>query len=451
MKRILGIGRWITLISCMIPAGVRAQEPLTLGQAIQIALKQSPEVDAARAGVDEAKANSSLARTQFLPQVNFAEDMSRGNDPVYVFGTRLRQQRFTQADFALDALNKPEPIGNFATRISGGWLLFDSFHTQRSVQSADLMRKSSASSAEAVDQKVVFDVVQAYQGVLYAERQVEIAQHELETAEALLSSVDDHVKAGLAVESDRMSAQVSVAGRKQGLIAAQGDVDLAWAQLGLAMGAPELKTSELRPIEPKTFPKNDLEQELQTAMKSRHDLAALVEAQSAQAAAASAARLSFGPRVSAYGNWEDDRQTLGGQGGNNWVTGVQIGLDILPFSKRAQLAKERATKARVDAQLNAYQQQVRLQVDQAHIQRQTAELSMETARTAIDQATESLRILKNRYEAGLSTITDLLRAQDAEREAQMNYWHAVYGNTMAYAQQLFATGTLTPAAAEELQ
>jgi outer membrane protein TolC len=368
-----------------------------------------------------------------------------------VFGTRLRQQRFTQADFALDALNKPDPIGNFATRISGGWLLFDSFHSQKSVHSADLMRKSAASSAQSVDQKIVFDVVQTYEGVLYAERRVDIAQHELETAEALLSSVDDHVRAGLAVESDRMLAQVSVAARRQGLIAARGDVDLAWAQLRFAMGAPELKTSPLQPIEQKTFPNDDLEQELEMAIKNRHDLAALTEMQSAQAAAESAARLSLGPRVSAYGNWEDDRQTPGGQGGNSWVAGVQIGIDVLPFGKRAQLAKEKAARARVDARLNAYQQQVRLQVNQAHIQRQTAQLSLETARTAIDQATESLRILRNRYEAGLATITDLLRAEDAEREAQVNYWHAVYGNTLAYAQQLFATGRLTPDAAEELQ
>ena len=451
MERILGPARWIALISCIFPVGITAQEPLTLRQAIQLALKQNPDTDAAKATAEEAKAGVALARTQYLPQVNFTEDMSRGNDPVYVFGTRLRQQRFTQADFALDALNKPEPIGNFATRISGGWLLFDSFHTQKSVLRADLMRKSAASSAEAVDQKVVFDVVQEYQGVLYAERQVEIAQHQLQTAEALLSSVDDHVKAGLAVESDRMSAQVNVAERKQGLIAGQGGLDLAWAQLRVAMGTPDLKASTLRPIEEKNFPRNDLEQELQTAIKSRHDLAALAEAQSAQAAAESAARLSFGPRVSAYGDWEDDRQSPGGQGGNNWVAGVQIGIDILPVAKRAQLAKEKAAKSRVDAQMNAYQQQVRLQVNRAHIQRQTAELSLETARTAIDQAAESLRILKNRYGAGLATITDLLRAEDAEREAQANYWHAVYGNTMAYAQELFATGTLTPVAAEDLQ
>jgi outer membrane protein TolC len=313
------------------------------------------------------------------------------------------------------------------------------------------MQKSATSSAEAVDQKIVLDVVQAYQGVLYAERQIEVAQHEQKTSEALLNSVDDHVKAGLAVESDRMSAQVSVAGRKQVLIAAQGGLELAWAQLRVAMGVPDLKASVLRPIEAKKFPDTDGEQAIQSAVANRRDLVALAEAQSAQAAAQSAARTSFGPRVSAYGNWEEDRQSFGGLGGNNWVAGVQVAVDVLPFSKRSQLAKERAAKARVDAQLSAYQQQVRLQVSQALIQRKTAELSLETARTAIDQATESLRILMNRYTAGLATITDLLRAEDAEREAEANYWQAVYGNAVAYAQERFVMGTLTADAAEELQ
>ena len=67
-----------------------------------------------------------------------------------------------------------------------------------------------------------------------------MAQHEQETAAALLASVDDHVKAGLAVESDRMSAEVNAAARKEELIAAQGDLELAWAGLREAMGAPDL-------------------------------------------------------------------------------------------------------------------------------------------------------------------------------------------------------------------
>jgi len=280
---------------------------------------------------------------------------------------------------------------------------------------------------------------------------VDIAQHELETAQTLLASVDDHVKAGLAVESDRMSSQVNVAACKQGLIAAQGELDLAWAQLRLAMGAQGLNQTRLKPIELHQFPQSELEQELQSASKNRKDLAALWQAQSSQAAAESAARMGYGPRVSAYGNWEDDRQSFANSGGNNWAVGAQINLDILPFGKRAQIAAAKAAKARVDAQATSYQQQIRLQVSQAHIQRQTAQLSLDTARAAIDQAAESLRIIKNRYSAGLATITDLLRAEDAERQSQANYWRAVYGNTLSYAQLLFATGTLTPDAAEDLQ
>jgi outer membrane protein TolC len=168
-----------------------AKEPLTLRQAINQALGQSPEAAIARAGNLDARASATLARTALFPQLTFTEDISRGNDPVYAFGTRLRQRQFTQADFALNALNFPQPIGNFSTRFSGQWLAFDSFKTQKEIHRADLFKQSSSSSAMAVDQQIVFRVVGAYQQVLYAQREIAVAQHEQETAEALLSSVDE--------------------------------------------------------------------------------------------------------------------------------------------------------------------------------------------------------------------------------------------------------------------
>ena len=136
-----------------------------------------------------------------------------------------------------------------------------------------------------------------------------------------------------------------LAARKQELIAAQGDLDLAWADLREAMGAADLQASELKPIEPHTFPASSLDEELAQAFKTRPDLAALGTAQSAQAAAVGAAQLRFRPRVSAYGNWEEDRGSLTGSGGNNWVAGVQISIDILPFGKRAQLSARTRGKA----------------------------------------------------------------------------------------------------------
>ena len=440
----------VILLSFRALIAAHSQDSLSLRQAVDRALEQSPEAAIARASQEEAKAGAALARIQLMPQLSLTEDISRGDDPVYAFGSRLRQRRFTQADLALNSLNRPRPLGNFSTRFSGSWLAFDSFKTQKEIHRADLSSQSEQDSGKAIDQQIVFRVVTSYQFILYAQREIEVAQHEQATAAALLASVEDHVKAGLAVESDRMSSLVNVAARKQELIAAQGDCDLAWSELRDAMGATELKPSELKPMEAHA-PQRALEEEIATALRMRPDLKALRQAQAAQGAALGAAKSSFGPRVSAYGNWEEDRDSPGNSGGNNWVAGVQIHVDILPIGRRSQVVRESAAKQRVDAQMALSSQHVRLQVSQAYIHRRTAELSLETARAAMDQASESLRIVQNRYRAGLATITDLLRAEDAERQSRTNYWHGVYGSALAYAELLFATGTLTPDAAEELQ
>jgi outer membrane protein TolC len=157
---------------------VRAQEPLTLQQAIHAALQHSPEAAIANADMSEAKAGVSAARALLLPRLDFTEDVSRGNDPVYAFGTRLRQGGFTQADFALNALNFPAPIGNLATRFSGSWMLFDSLRTEKEIHAAHLMHSSAASSAQTVDQQIILRVVAAYQAVLFAEREIDVAVHE---------------------------------------------------------------------------------------------------------------------------------------------------------------------------------------------------------------------------------------------------------------------------------
>ena len=426
-------------------------QTLSLREAIDRALGQSPQAAIAKADTDAAAAAQRQARTWLLPQVSFIEDISRGNDPVYVFGERLRERQFTQANFALNALNRPQPIGNFSTRLSGQWMAFDSWKTEKEIHRADLFAKGAGEAAKAADQQIVMRVVAAYQSVLFAQRTLEVAEHEQQTAEALRNDAAAHVKAGLAVDSDRMAAEVNVAARKQELISARGALEIAWAELGAAMGASDLQPTELKPIEAKGYPDSTLADEQALALKARADLAAMGSARDAQNVAVSAARSDFGPRIAAYGNWEEDRGALTSSGGNNWVAGVQISLDLMPFAKREQLKREAAARTRAEAQLKQAELDVRLQVSRAHIARNTAGQSLTTAHAAMGQATESLRIVKNRYGAGLGTITDLFRAEDAEREAQSNYWKAVYGNAMAYAQLLYAEGALSPATAEELE
>ena len=83
----------------------RAEDPITLEQAIQIALEKNPLHKVALADQKAATAGVKQAQSLLLPHIEFSESATRGNDPVYVFGTKLRQQRFTVADFALNQLN----------------------------------------------------------------------------------------------------------------------------------------------------------------------------------------------------------------------------------------------------------------------------------------------------------------------------------------------------------
>jgi outer membrane protein TolC len=330
-------------------------------------------------------------------------------------------------------------------------MVFNWLQTQQQIRAARLGAQSAASMEKAASQSIVFEVVQAYQAVLYAQRQVEIARHEQQTAEALLHDAQARVKAGLAIDADLLSAQVNLSARRQESLAAEGSLETAWSELEAAMGSRVNPRPELQPIQAKTFPEGTLDEDVAKALAARPDLKALEQQTQAQIQAARAARSEFFPQVSAYGNWEMDRQSFAGDGGNTWVAGAQLSLDILPFSKRAHLEQAHAAQQKAAAQERSQQQQIRLAVSRAFTSHRTSEQMVATARASMEQSAEGLRILRNRYGAGLATMTDLLRAEDTERQSQTSYWQAAYGNTVAYAALLYATGQLTPDTAGALQ
>ena len=231
----------ISLVVLSIPGLLTAQQtqqlsPITLQQAVSIALEKNPERKAALADTRAASADVKEARSFLLPHVTFSETATRGNDPVYVFGSKLRQQRFTTADFALNVLNTPTPLGNFATRFGGTWNLFDSFGSWRAINRAERVKDAVGHQLERTDQEIIFRVVDSYYGVLLAKKQLEVAEQSMKTAQAILDRSKDRFESGVVVESDLLSAQVRLATRKQELIRAQNDLALARAQLSTSIG-----------------------------------------------------------------------------------------------------------------------------------------------------------------------------------------------------------------------
>lgn len=418
---------------------------LTLHEAANIALEKNPLRKAALADTHVASADTETARSFLLPHITFSEAATRGDDPVYVFGSRLRQQRFKQADFALNSLNTPLPYSNFATRFGGTWTLFDSFASWRGINRAKEMNVAASRQLERTDQEILFRVVQAYYGVLLAGKQLDVAEQAEKTAQSIMNQSQVRYDAGLVVESDLLSSKVRLASREQELIRARNNLELARSQLNAAMGVSvETQYQPTEPLAERTLPVTSLPDLEERALATRPDLKRIEAQQSAQELSAAIAKSSFGPRLNAFAGWEMDNPTfVAGGGGNNWLGGIELQIDLFQGgAKRAALSRERANAEKITALKQAASDAVRLEIRQAYYDQDASRQQMEVERIAIAQAQESLRINQDRYDGGLLTITDLLGAEEAARRSQSDYWQAVYQYHISYANLELASGTL---------
>jgi outer membrane protein TolC len=421
--------------------------PLTLQQAVNVALEKNPLRKAAIADTKAASAGVREARSLLMPHLSFSETATRGNDPVYVFGSKLRQQRFTAAAFALNKLNTPLPIGNFTTRFGGSWDLFDSFATWHGVSRAKHMNVAAKHQLDRTDQEIVFRVVTSYYDVLLAARQLEVADQSVKTAESIMDSSQARFDSGLTIESDLLTAKVRMATRQQEVIRARNTLETVRAELNAAMGMPVESPFQLtETLAEHTLPIPTLQDVEKQALASRPDLKRIASEEAAQRQSVSMAKSSFGPRVNAFAGWEMDNPAfVAGGGGNNWMGGVEVQFDIFQGgAKRAALSRQRTLEEKVVAMKQGASDAVRLEVRRAYYDVDASRQQIEVARSVIAEAQESLRIDQDRYGSGLTTITDLLGAEEASRRSQTDYWEAICHFQTSYANLELASGTLNP-------
>jgi outer membrane protein TolC len=87
--------------------------------------------------------------------------------------------------------------------------------------------------------------------------------------------------------------------------------------------------------------------------------------------------------------------------------------------------------------------QIRLEVVRAYQQYVSARERLTLAAKVVAQAKEALRIVQDRYQEGLTTITEVLRAQTAFVRTRQNLLGARYDYYLGYAQVLIVSGQLT--------
>src|SRR5207244_3278993 len=140
----------------------------------------------------------------------------------FVFSSLLSARRFAAADFALDALNHPDPIGFFRTSLGVEQLLFDGGRQRSATEAASLRRDLAALAADQAASDLALAATQAFGRVVLAQAGRRAADGGVAAAREDLARTGRRRDAGMATDADVLTFAVHVADLEQRAIQAGG-------------------------------------------------------------------------------------------------------------------------------------------------------------------------------------------------------------------------------------
>jgi outer membrane protein len=434
----------LTALVVMFAApALAAQELLTVDRAVQDTLAHNASLRAARAAVAETDARTGEARSGWYPRVSIAETWQRGDQPVFVFSSLLAARQFSAANFAPDALNHPDPIGFFRTSIGVEQLLFDGGRQRAMVDSANSQHDIAQLGTDAATAALALAAVQAYGRTAVAEAGERAATAALDAAREDLTRAEHRRENGVATDADVLALVAHAADLQQRVIQNHSDAAVSRAELNRLMGAPiqrDYHIAQPSDIDGVTLAATSVDALLAEADRGRPELQRAAAAQQLADADRRTARAALIPQVSLQGVF-DVSGTQFTHRASAWLAGAGVRWNLsLGGAERAQLTAATEARTRAAAEAEDVRAAVHVEVVTALRQLQAANARQAAGRAAVEQARESHRITRDRFEAGLAGVTDVLRASSAVVEAERQRISAVVDTVVSAAMLRRALG-----------
>ncbi len=316
-------------------------------------------------------------------------------------------------------------------------------YTGGKLESQIALAEANMRGAQAVfnrtTQQVIFSAQQAYLQALLARENLVAAQRTLDETEESLRVARARVRAGVAAEFDALQTDVAVTNAQQGIIRTQIGVRNADASLNTLLNQPLGAALVLTDtLEPRPVP-GTLESATAAALRSRPELAefrARAEALRASIAlAASGAR----PTVSVGANYDVSGTPSANSGA--WSATLSVTLSLYDGGITRERIREADLKLeQLKVQEAQTRQRIELEVWQTWLALEQASGELVSSAKAFEQAQEAARIAGVRYQAGLSTLLEVLSAQATQAQAQFGLASARFNQNIARVQLILATG-----------
>ncbi|HEX9021223.1 MAG TPA: TolC family protein [Nitrospirota bacterium] len=420
-----------------------AAESLTLEQAVETATSKNPGLKAADDQIRAADAGVLRSASGFLPKVTVSETWSRTDNPLMVLGTKLNREIVSPADFAPDAINHPQPISSYNTRLSVMQPVWNGGKEYIGETQAKLARDASIQDRERTRQETVYNVIKAYYGLLLAREYYKVATQSLETSQANVTLAEARYNAGAVLQSDLLRAKVQLAEVREMVTRSENGIRLSAAGLNFAMGAPQSTEYDAAGSLSVQDLKTEVNAVINEAESKRPDLMAMELNRRNAEKSVSQARADYLPTLNLMGqmDWNSDR--VAGDDAKSWAVMAVLQWNLFDgLVTRSKVNEALATSEKMRSLEAQARSAIELQTRQAYYNVTASLDRIAATASSVQEAEEGLRIVQKRYETGMTTFVDVLGAENALIRARTNALQALYDNNIAHAELKLAKGTL---------
>ena len=383
-----------------------------------------------------AKADYRMSNTVFLPDISVSHTGITTTNPLTAFGAKLNQEILTSADFNPQMLNDPDRIENFATIISIQQPLIniDGLFKRKAAKSTFRARELEFQRTK---EYINFEAQKAYMQLQLAYKVAEVLEKAEAAANANEKLTEDYYNQGLIQKADWLQAQVRAAEVSNQLEQAESTIKNTSDYLAFLMNSDQMV--QYRPMLD-LLPASKANPDESVALENRADVQAMQKAVDAFTSHHRAGKMTFLPRLNAFGSYELYDQEFLQTNAKGYTIGASLSWDVFKGSQRfAQLKKGKAYADKAQLQFDEYLVKSEMELDRTRRMLTDAENRLRSSELSVQQSAESLQIRTNRFKEGLEKTSDLLMAETQYAQQELNYYQTVYEYNYAMAYHNFLT------------
>ena len=424
---------WLLLTAVLIPLLAGAQTNsgeadrlrLSLQEATDLALEQNFTIEQAAYDADKSQSQFRQTNAVFLPQLTVEYNALSTDDPLNVFGFKLKQERVTQQDFNPVLLNDPETTENYSA----------SLNVRQPLLNPDILMKRRAArhQMESANEQlngtrdmIEFQVRNQYYSLILYRRQIEVLETALETASEHRRQAQNYFEQGMISKEDYLAARVYELEMESQKISTENKLSEAEEGMALLLGLDGITqiipSDDLSKAATVPLSENLIQAPVTNSMTRAIDLRV-----KAAEAMVTSANFSFLPKINLFGSYEFNDSEFAGFDASSYTIGANLTWNLFSgFSNIGKQMEATADYRKAQSMQESNQLEQQRQVRNAYRGLEHARHQLELADESIARSEEDVKIRSNRFDEGMARTTDLLEAETKLAEARLNQIAALY-------------------------